>query len=414
MNTPKGLTVISAIVAGISTNFQIQASPLVSIGDSTDIFFNGSSSVRWISNVFRDSDSEEEDFLFTFSPGLEVNVGRGLSNTDFTIVTRYDILRYVDLDRLNTEQLHVTAKGTYQSSRLDVSSAVSFDQEQSTTGDENVISNDLIESDNFLVRLDGEYRFSPKFSFGAGFSYTDKEYTSFEERLADRENLRIPFDVFYELTPKIDLSAGYTYSKADIEGVVLLGNPTSVASSGYDRESHFFNVGFRGDVLPKLKGSVKVGYRVRDTDDSDLIVFDTNTLAVVDTGRTDRDDNGILGLDGKLTWLATPKLTTDFGLSRDFGISGEGDSTETTSIRTTANYSINSNWFASGELGFTLREYTDLDREDNQYDLKLRVSYILNEYWRFSSGYGYSENDSDLDTSSYESHSIDFTASLRY
>ncbi|MEM1223555.1 MAG: outer membrane beta-barrel protein [Verrucomicrobiota bacterium] len=414
MNTPKGLTVISAIAASVLTNFQIQASPLVSIGDNTDIFFNGSSSVRWISNVFRDSSGEEEDILFTVSPGFEMNVGRGLSNADFSLVTRYDILRYVDLDRLDTEQFHITAKGSYKSSRLDLSGSVSFDQEQSTTGDENVVANDLIESDNFLFRVDGEYRFSPKFSFGAGFSYYDKEYTTFEDPLADRETTRIPLDVFYELTPKLDLSAGYSYEHSDIEGVTVTGIGTIRETSGYEREAHFFNVGFRGDILPKLKGSFKVGYRVRDTDDSQIIISDGDPMTPDTVGTTNRNDNGILGLDGKLTWLATPKLTTDFALSRDFGISGEGDATEATSLRVAASYSISSNWFASGNLGYTLRDYTDADREDNQYDIGLRVSYVLNGYWRFSTGYSYSENDSDLNTSSYENHSLDLTASLRY
>ncbi|MEM8868523.1 MAG: outer membrane beta-barrel protein, partial [Verrucomicrobiota bacterium] len=68
----------------------------------------------------------------------------------------------------------------------------------------------------------------------------------------------------------------------------------------------------------------------------------------------------------------------------------------------------------NGNIGYTIRDYTDGNREDFQYDLGARVSYILNEYWRLSSGYSYSENDSDLATNSYESHSIDLTASLRY
>ena len=29
------------------------AAPFVSIGDNTDIYFNGSSSIRWASNIFR-------------------------------------------------------------------------------------------------------------------------------------------------------------------------------------------------------------------------------------------------------------------------------------------------------------------------------------------------------------------------
>ena len=67
------------------------AAPLVSIGDNTDIFFNGSSSLRWASNIFRDEENEESDSSWIISPGLEVNVGRGITNADFTASEFFDI-----------------------------------------------------------------------------------------------------------------------------------------------------------------------------------------------------------------------------------------------------------------------------------------------------------------------------------
>ena len=70
------------------------AAPLVSIGDNTDIFFNGSSSLRWSSNIFRNEDNEDSDLSWIVSPGFEVNLGRGISNADLTVITRYDIVRY--------------------------------------------------------------------------------------------------------------------------------------------------------------------------------------------------------------------------------------------------------------------------------------------------------------------------------
>jgi len=42
------------------------------------------------------------------------------------------------------------------------------------------------------------------------------------------------------------------------------------------------------------------------------------------------------------------------------------------------------------------------------------LSYVPNEYWRFSTGYNYTENDSNSDGQSYEAHVINVSASLRY
>ena len=76
------------VTVGLCQQLFVSAAPLVSIGNNTDVYFNGSSSLRWTSNVFRDEADETEDLTWTLSPGFEVNVGRGLTNADLSIITR--------------------------------------------------------------------------------------------------------------------------------------------------------------------------------------------------------------------------------------------------------------------------------------------------------------------------------------
>jgi len=390
-----------APLAGLFT--AAEAAPLVSIGDNVDVFFNGSSSVKWMSNVFNDEDDEKDDMKLTVSPGFEVNVGRGVSNLDLSIITRYDIIRYDDLSDLDSELFHIKAISSYQSSRWDVNGLVSFDESQSTNDGNDNRKGKLTESDNTAARLNGEYRLSPKFSVGSGVNYSDREYTGSDDTLADRESFTVPLDVYYELTPKVDLSVGYQYTTTDVGSTT--GPGYHVGS--YDSESHFFNVGARGNLLPKLTGFFKVGYRTYDPDDSDVVDG-------VNFYRTDRDSTGTLGLDADFTYSATPKVTTTLALSRDYGIGGEGQSSEDTSARLSASYSINTNYSASAYFGYIFRDYVDQDREDNYYNTGVRLSYVPNQHWRFSTGYRYSDNDSDRKGQSYESHTIDLTASLRY
>jgi hypothetical protein len=410
------------------------ASPLVSIGDNADIFFNGSSTLQWTSNVFRDEDDEVSDLMWIFSPGFDLNIGRGLSNADLSVITSYDIIRYQDEDELNTELFHIKALGSYKASRLDLSGSVGFDESKTSTGDTNLNNiQDLIEFDEFSADLNAEYRFSPKFSFGAGLEFTDKEYQSYNDpadavKFADRERTRFPFDLFYELTPKVDLSVGYTYTEDDVGesyrgaglfnanpnplGPIIFAN--QIFSGDYQRDSHFFNVGARGNILPKLSGFFKVGYRTRSTEDSLRSAALNGILVGPPPTTVSPDDSGMLGLDADLRWAATPKLTAILALSRDFGIGGEGQSTENTSFDLQTSYSISSRFAASGNLGYTLRDYTRADREDNQYRAGLRLSYAPNRYWKLSSGYTYSENDSNTANRSYTNHTLDFSASLRY
>ena len=419
---PQALLTVSLLY--LMSASSASAAPLVSIGDNTDVFFNGSSSLRWSSNIFRDEDEEESDLSWTVSPGFEINVGRGVSNADLSIITRYDVISYQDNDQMDTELFHIKAVGSYKTSRLNLKGSVSFDENKLSSGENNV-TNDLVEYDTSAGNLDAEYRVSPKFSFGAGFRYQDKEYQTFGDRFADREKTSFPLDVFYELTPKLDLSLGYTYATTDTEGTSSssLSGPqeiTQVVLSDYEMESHFFNVGLRGYILPKLTGFFKIGYRTRNSDDSTIFSTPTDisnpipVIGATTTSSTNRKDSGTLGLDADLTWTATPKLTVRLDLSRDFGVGGEGQSTENTSADLIGIYSINNYFSASANLGYTIRDYTNTGREDDQLNGGLRLSYSLNQHWRFSTGYTYSENDSNEANRSYEDHMVDLTAVLRY
>ncbi|MBT4758342.1 MAG: outer membrane beta-barrel protein [Opitutae bacterium] len=390
----------------------MQAAPLVSIGDNVDVFFNGSSSVQWQSNVFYDDADEQDDIRFTVSPGFEVNVGRGLSNLDLSIVTRYDIVRYDELSDLDSEQFHIKAISSYRSSRWDVDGLVSYDEQQSSGKDGNTNQKgQLTQSENIRANLNGEYRLSPKFSVGSGVNYSDKQYKD-QESLADRVSFTVPVDIFYELTPKVDLSVGYTHTSTDV-GETNIGDTVNGREvSSYDKTGHFFNIGARGELLPKLSGFFKFGYRTSDSDDSTIQTVTGGTPDLPTS--TNRDSRGTVGLDANFTYAATPKLTTAFALHRGFGVGGEGQGTTTTRANLSANYAINSNYSASANFGYTLREYEAADREDNVYSTGVRLSYVPNRYWRFSTGYNYSENDSNAPGQGYEAHSIVLSASLRY
>jgi hypothetical protein len=377
------------VLAALAAVPTLKASPLVSIGDSADLFFSGSTSMLWTSNLYRDEDNEESDLIWSVTPGFELNVGRGVSNVDLSILTQYEFRRYQENDEQDVELFSISAVGSYRGSRLDLSASAGFSEQKSTTGEEaGIFSDQMIETDNWNARVDGEYRFSPKLSVGSGFHYSEKEYKPILglDWFSDRSTVKIPVDGFYELTPKVDLSVGYEYSETDVDA--------SDFRPAYTTEDHFFNVGARGNLLPKLTGFFKVGYRVRELDNG-------------------ANDDSTLGLDADLTWAATPKLTTRLGLTRDFGVGGEGESTENTGFDLNVSYSINSYLAANASGSYTNRDYAG-GREDDQYRIGTGLTYTPNQYWSFGAGYAYSENDSNLVDRSYVDHSFNISASLRY
>ena len=382
------------------------AAPFVSIGDNTDIYFNGSSSLRWASNIFRNEEDEESDLSWTISPGLEINIGRGISNADFTVITRYDIVRYEEYDRLDTELFHIEALGTYESSRLNLNGSASFDEIKMNDGQKNVV-NDLVELDTTAGELDAEYRVSPKFSFSVGVRYDETEYRTFKNLFSDRATTAYPLSVYYDMTPKLDLILGYTYSTTEIEGRNSFGGLFDPVSS-YEQDTDFFNIGLRGNISTKLTGFFKIGYRTASAGDTNL----TNAGVLVD--RVERNDRDMFGLDASLTWMATSKLLYQLALSRDYNTGGLGEATEVTRANLVGNYSFNTHWSGMANLGYTDTDSYYLSRENEQFTGGLRIMYVLNTYWRFTAGYSYAENDSNQVNSSYESETLDLTATLRY
>jgi hypothetical protein len=118
-------------------------------------------------------------------------------------------------------------------------------------------------------------------------------------------------------------------------------------------------------------------------------------------------------LNADLSWTTTPKLTTRIGLDREFGVGGDGESTENTGFDLSASYAINA-YFAANAFGsYTNRDYAGA-REDDQSKVGMGLNYSPNQYWSFGAGYSYTENDSNLDDASYEDHSFNISASLRY
>lgn len=269
----------------------------------------------------------------------------------------------------------------------------------------------VIEVEDVNGNIAGEYRITPKFSFGAGAHYFDRVYAAgTRNQLADHNHLRFPFDLFYVWTPRVDLSAGYSYKTVEIDdhqrGDTRVG--------GYDTTAHFFNVGARGSFFPKLTGFFKVGYRTQDSDDSFNVT--NGQRAPANHGS---NSDGQIGLDSGLTWNPTQKSTHNIVLERDFGVGGEGTVTEVSRFRVDSSYTLNPRWSANTNLSYALRDYQasggeNRNREDNQYQLEAGLNYTAPDYWRFSGGYSYQNNDSSRTNYSYVNHHFYLTAQLRY
>ena len=362
---------------------QSYGAPLVTIGDLGTISFAGNTTIKWDSNIFRQEANEVTDTALTFTPGFNAVLGKNATDLDIGLSTSYDINKYQDNDYLNSELLHFLANAAYRTSRLQLSALASYDETKSNNELSN-IAGDLIDRELTSLGINGEYTLSPKFSIETGLNWNEIAYVGgYASSFSDRKYLKIPVDIYYELTPKLDLSVGYQRGQIDVE------------TSSQDATTNEFNVGLRGELLPKLVGFFKVGYNQYEHDNS-------------------ARDRASTSIDSNLTWTASSKFTHRLNLYRNFDASATGTGTEETRFKWSTFYALNSKLSFSGRAGYNIRDYLTSEREDKLLTLGLNGTYRINRYWNVNAGYVFSNNDSNEAGFSYDDNIVTLAAALIY
>ena len=373
------LALFSITVAALQTN----GAPLVTIGDIGTISFTGNSTIKWDSNIFRQETREVSDTVLVFSPGFSAVLGRNVTDLDIGLSTSYNINKYQDKNELDSELLSFRANAAYRTSRLELSANASYVETKSN----NELANrqgDLLERELTAFGINGEYTLSPKFSVKAGVNWDEIAYVGdYAASYDDRKYLKLPVDIYYELTPKMDLSVGYVHNQIDVE------------TAGQDATSNDFNLGLRGELLPKLVGYFKVGYNQYENDNYSR---DTTSMS----------------LDSNLTWTVSAKFTHGLNIYRNFDASATGTGTEESKLNWSTSYALNNKVSLSGRAGYSIRDYLASEREDKLLTLGLNGTYRINRYWNVNAGYVFSNNDSNRAGSSYDDNIVTFAASLTY
>lgn len=395
MKTALNYLIASSIFA--ATAACLQGSPMVSVGDQTDIFFNGKAGIRFDDNVALDRTNELDDVVYDFTPGVEVAIGRGQSSTKVVLLWQEDIVRYNDNDQFDNELTNLVGQGTYDGVRFDGTATAAYVESQSNSSSVNFVG-DLVESRVTKFAATGEYEFSPKFSFGAGFDYQEISYVnSADGVIPDREVLEVPFDFYYELSPKLDLTGGYVYRTNDIEtlpGTGFGGRP----NFGNDPDDNIIRIGLRGEITPKLNGSVRVGWRDRE----------------FTSGPIEGESVDGFYMRGDLIYDISQKMAVQLGLFDDFSFGGSGETISTTGFNVDLRYAFSELWFFSLVGGYTTNDYEETGRSDDYFNFGFNVDYEPNDFVRVTAGYRLNDNDSSVDGFSYGQTILHLSASLRY
>jgi hypothetical protein len=361
------------------------ASPFLQIGDHGDLFVLTDAGLSFTSNVTLDEVDAQSDFIFTLSPGLELALGRGLTQTNAAITARIDIVRYADLSEFDNENLNLGSFLSHEGPRLKLDANASYREFQQNQEDINLFRT-LLNLREFRAGIGGEYDLGERTSLGAGLNFSDVRYKN-ADFAQDRKVFSLPLDLFYDLTPKLDLSVGYRFRNTDIGARPFDGTP------GNDSKDHFLNVGFRGELAPALTGRLQVGYLTRDFDRGSS----ESTIALISS----------------FDYQLSAKTQLRLSLDRDFDAAGTGESTERTGITGSFTHSVSPQMFINGSAGYRLTDFRGA-REDKNARFSLGTQYFLYNFLSLGANYAFVDNNSNVNGLSFTNHTVSFSASLRY
>ncbi len=434
-----------AAASMVGASALLHSAPLVSIGDSVDVFFNGSTTAQWRSNLFYTdgidnlpaaailgvpaiSRPKVDAWVFYVSPGVEVNIGRN-SNANVKIYFREDFLFYTRYsDELNTALANLYIDGVYDWGNLSTSAGFSFVQTQQNspqTNGVNFVAN-LVQTDQYKAYIDADYDISPKAWVSGGFQWSQTDYTNNEDffnRYSDTNIYEAPITFFWRITPKLSIGPSFRFRYSDpsenggfVSPLVFPPTPVGQPSDYYD---YFFNLAVQGEVLPKLDISLNIGYQFRDPGRG----YSIN--GITQPGQGERHQ---FAVKANAQYEITPKLLSYANFYHDFGVAADGQTITNLGGDTGLMYQYNSYLSSNLEFGMENSDYQNsVGREDLTTTTGFSVNYQPDLYWQFSVGYYYINNKSrgnnyvlapgfvtDNTGASFNAHTINLQATFRY
>jgi hypothetical protein len=240
---------------------------------------------------------------------------------------------------------------------------------------------------DYNAGLNVKYPVIERYSISGQLGYDYQDYLS-NASLFDIRTYTAGGDLYYVYTSQRDILGGYRLRVTD----------TTSGSRSYD---HAFTVGTTGKLLPKLNGTVRLGYQFRQTEGNNQV---SNTYSAFTTSTS-------------ATWTVSKRFTVTGLASRDFTTLATDVSVDNTTAMLNATFAANARFtfFGGGGVGY-LRYLGALSngRRDTYITGNLGVNYTLNDHFKITLTGLWYKNWSKLDQADYIRRTISLLVSSRW
>jgi hypothetical protein len=345
-------------------------------GSRNQVFVFGNFTVAYDSNI-NASAIPESDTIFTASVGAELKRRAGIIAVNARAVFAYQKFSnlddqtswnptfFLELNKTTGRTTGALTINAFRSSRAD--SAVNL----------------RTQTWNFPIGLNLKYPVNDKYYLTSATGYMRRSYAD-TTQLLNYTDYTQALNLFYVYTSKLDLFASYRVRI----GQTNLGTTTD----------HYLGFGAEGGLLAKLRGSLRIGYQTREVGASG-------------------ERFGQFSIGTGLFWNATRKLTFNTTINQDFSTTATGGTVDTFSSLFRTAFVFTRRVSVDASVGYGRNKFlsgNQSGRRDDFYTADLNAIFALNEHFRFSVGYNYLKNLSNVAQSDFERSGYSLDVSTRF
>ncbi len=238
---------------------------------------------------------------------------------------------------------------------------------------------------NYAAGLNWKYPVIDRYSLSGNFNYGLISYENAAPGIYNLTTYGASVDLFYVYTSERDLFTGYAITMSD-------------SAANTQTIDHSFTAGISGRILPKVNGSVRAGYEIRQ-DGTTNQTFESWTAT------------------SSVSWNMNRRVTFTGTLNKAFSTTATDASIDSLSATLDVQYSLTGKWsvFSSiggGENDFLNGTYTG--RRDYYFTWSAGVNYSLNDHFKASLVYSYYQSWSNRAAGNYNRDSYTLNLSTRW
>jgi len=363
----------------VSTALVPPAEALLEFNDGRDkVMVNGSYGISYDSNLFAHAGGAG-DYSQAISLGVNYTRRAGMIGVNGTVSvasSRFD--KYTGED-FNNPSLNL--EFTKDRGRL----TGSFGLSAQRVSNSDVTINERADSWNFGSSVKCRYPINDRYYFTSMTDASMQDYLH-NSSLFSLSSYSEAVGVNYSYTSKLDLSGGYR---------VRLGS----AQGGAGTQDHALTFGANGSILPKLSGSVSLGYQWRNQTGAQGGNYGSVTSSI------------------SLSWPVAKRVGLTGSFTKDFVTTATDVSVDSTGLNLGATLKPTGKLNLNPGIGYSVSRFLGskgAGREDRNLTCNLGVSLALTSHISASISYAYLVNHSNVAFSDFGRHTASLNLSARY